>query len=587
MHAARAWLGWTAACGALLVALGAGDLPGAEAPRDPSLLARSSGLGAHAAEDGTEPRAARVLSEVQRRALVEPVSAGFEAAAAPSPPPSARGRVVWAASRAPAAGVPALVVLEDGASVECATDRDGVFELPAELAARALAVVFPSAEPSAAPPPSIFLARGAFAGPLELTLGRGPVVRLALEAPPPAEARDLVAVLRTRVPSILAVAGVRLGPGLAPGELAAQLPASDGGVDLPRAGSVCVMTPDGFWAADATLDADALAGERAIPLEWSARGVLEVVILGPDGAPPAWNNLWVRPVGSAHAWVDAADSDSTGRIVAPALAPGEYEVEVDTALYPSWKETLAIEAGVRTVREVVLEPALSHGRVRGELSSETGRYDGVVLLSLSGGEQFPQFCVAEWAATERGLVAAFEFKCASGTSFELRAAPLGDHRAFAPAGPLVVQAGDEVALVCRDAEPCRDLDLRVRTPEGLEPAATYVFEIHFADGPSYALRSRAGGAGWGLEHMRMHWTQRSGAALPGVPLGADFRWVLRVGTQILRTGDASAFASGVAELAIEDVAEAGPALAQPKDAQPAPLDPAQREPPAAAPSSSP
>jgi RNA polymerase sigma-70 factor (ECF subfamily) len=230
------------------------------------------------------------------------------------------------------------------------------------------------------------------------------------------------------------------------------------------------------------------------------------------------------------------------------VEPGTYELFVQTSSHAPWSEQLEVRGGERIWREPQLEALEGVGDITGEITSESGTYDGQLLVFLLDAEgRSLDVYPTTWLTGDDGkLVANFEFIRAPHGALSVDVVSLADAVTTRIAPANFVAPCGEVTVCLLDRRPAADWSFDVVDSTTGEALERFEVEVRVDGGkPRTYKREMGEGAAepaWTLIAGDLRWNRvEAWAPLRRLPDGVELHWTVRAEGYGPEEGDESTF----------------------------------------------
>ncbi len=379
-------------------------------------------------------------------------------------------------------------------------------------------------------------------GESTLAIAVGPTYRLRVTGPVVFDWADLRASLQSKADAPWQEASVRGESGGAWVRFA-DVPEGAVGEHAAQDWRLVVRHASGLWIGQVAVG-DVVQGspsELAVPLRSVAR--LSGRIEGADNLHGVQISVRSELAGRASRWTLPAGD---GSYSIAHMEPGAYTMDVTSPMGRPWTTRLELAPGETLEQPVELVQASDAGRLAGTIHSQTGAYDGQLLVFLRDGEGrtvnvFP----TTWRpGEESGSVAHFAFEAVPFGPLDLDVVSLAGEVGFRvePAQPVAPDEGVKVTLL--DREPASDWIFEVVDAETGEPLESVDVRYRRSDGWPRRFLGEASRGAWTWTRIAgdLRWNEFEGAApLQGLASDAGFAWSVRAEGYAPVSGDQAAF----------------------------------------------
>lgn len=260
-----------------------------------------------------------------------------------------------------------------------------------------------------------------------------------------------------------------------------------------------------------------------------------------------------REYGFTAEWAAGGGLDEHGDYAIRWLSAGAYSVAVRAPIQETWSNEVFVHAGEITLLDHAFQDLAPAGPVAGSIYSQSGRYQGQLLVYLLDNRDFViDVFPTTWRHDADGvLVANFRFDHAPPGRLELDVLSLQDSVTFDDGYWGGRAPHEEVRLTLFDEEPAEDWAFEVSDAETGAAITEYTVELHHH---SLAREFRAtplpdGSSGesdnrllWTMSAGGLRWNQfESVAPLRRFPSAAAFNWLVRADGYEPLEGDEESF----------------------------------------------
>jgi hypothetical protein len=287
-----------------------------------------------------------------------------------------------------------------------------------------------------------------------------------------------------------------------------------------------VESEDGLWAGHATVEPGQGIRPDPVALTLAPTARLDVELVSAA--------TLVDPIVGIEALVDGKQENLIERDAG--LPAGEYRVLLSTEGFEQHESTLTLVAGEALQHRIEIVQGPSVAYVRGELASASGAYDEQITLWLTSTDgEHEVMQMPRWEPRDGELVAPFAFDNLPPGEYALTIFSFRSHHRWdTPPGRLTPPA-EGLVLVCRDTDPTRTLEIRVRDAATAEPIPLASSSLTAAGCATAQIASGGGGRSF----------------FSAVPLDAELSWWAQAEGYAPAFGDHSAVVGEGDQLVIE------------------------------------
>lgn len=298
-----------------------------------------------------------------------------------------------------------------------------------------------------------------------------------------------------------------------------------------------VRSRDGLWWGSAAVDHVHTSGAQRVGVRLISTAVLEC--WPTESAVDAL--LVLRDQERAPHILKRCDD---GRYELRWIEPGTYQLTLHSSRIEPFSRTIDFLGGERRVLDVPLVPLSIGGAIEGRVRSQSGSYNGQLLVFLfaQDGRVIDVFPTT-WRREGADAAARFRFEEVPEGPCTVDVVALDSAVPIVGALPVVSPPEEAVEIVLRDRAPAADWSLEVVDAVNGEALAPFAFEVSIDGGPVRIYhRSSNTDAPWRLEAGGSRWNRFSGEApLRSMPEDTSFRWEVRCAGFTSVSGEATAF----------------------------------------------
>jgi len=226
------------------------------------------------------------------------------------------------------------------------------------------------------------------------------------------------------------------------------------------------------------------------------------------------------------------------------IEPGAYQLTLHSSRLEPFSRTIDFLGGERRILDIPLVPLSIGGAIEGRVLSQSGTYNGQLLVFLfdQDGRVIDVFPTT-WRREGVDAAARFRFEEVPEGPCTVDVVALDSAVTIVGALPVVSPPEEAMEIVLRDRDPAADWSLEVVDAVTGEALAPFAFEVSIDGGPARIYHHSSNmEPPWRLEAGGSGWNRFPGEApLRSMPEDTRFQWKVRCAGFTSLSGDASDF----------------------------------------------